>query len=70
MAAKFDPKKAYGEVFGMASHRYEQDGKRFDAQGNEVTEKNEKPPVVQSTATGKAAAPAVAGDQVSEQLKG
>jgi hypothetical protein len=49
--AKFDPKKPYGEVFGVASHRYEQDGKRFDASGNEVTEKNVQPPKTQAATT-------------------
>lgn len=35
--SKFDPKKPYGEVFGgTEGYRYEQDGKRFDHEGNEV----------------------------------
>lgn len=33
----FDPKKPHGIVHGEGElHRYEQDGKRYDADGNEV----------------------------------
>lgn len=35
--SKLDFKKPYGEVFGSGEgYRYEQDGKRFDHEGNEV----------------------------------
>jgi hypothetical protein len=34
---KLDRKRHFGEVFGNAPYKYEQDGKYFDADGNEVT---------------------------------
>jgi len=42
--AQVDFSRPYGEVYGEASHRYEQDGKRFDAQGDEVVEPDQDTP--------------------------
>ena len=33
-----DKTRPYGEVFGDSPYRYAQDGKYFDAQGNEIKE--------------------------------
>lgn len=46
MSGTVDFNRPYGEVFGEASHRFEQDGKCFDAQGLEVGS-----PVVEQKAT-------------------
>lgn len=34
----FNPKRPFGEVFGVANHAYEQDGQRFNAQKQPVDE--------------------------------
>ncbi len=36
MSAKLDRKRPFGQVYGQASHCYEQDGKLFDNEGDEV----------------------------------
>lgn len=36
--ARLDKSRSYGTVMGASKHLYEQDGKRFDAQGDEVRE--------------------------------
>ncbi len=33
---KLDRSRSYGQVFGDASHSFEQDGRKFDHEGNEV----------------------------------
>lgn len=33
---KIDETRPYGKVVGIANHVYEQDGKNFDAAGNEI----------------------------------
>lgn len=73
--AKFDPKKPHGETFGDgATHRYEQDGKFFDANGNEVGVK-ERADLQRQVDVEKAAADAkraaeTGKDQVAKQLEG
>ena len=36
MSGKVDFSRPYGQVYGDADHAFEQDGKLFDANGNEV----------------------------------
>jgi hypothetical protein len=67
MAAKLDTKKPYGEVYGVNMHRYEQDGKKFDAQGVEIVDKSKPDPKPQSTAKPGTDKPS---EQLDEQLKG
>jgi hypothetical protein len=35
---KIDKNRTYGQVIGVASHVFEQDGKMFDAAGEEICE--------------------------------
>ena len=75
---KLDLSKPYGEVYGEATHRYEQGGKRFDSGHNLVEEPAAEvsaAPAVEAEpkpakAAKKAAAPAAEADQVSAQLAG
>lgn len=68
MSTKVDFTKPYGEVCGSGeSHRYEQDGRRFDSEGNLIAE-----PKAAKAEAPKAAQPkaAKADDQVDQQLAG
>jgi hypothetical protein len=75
---KLDLNKPYGEVYGEATHRYEQGGKRFDINQNLVEEPAAEVPAAPAVeaepkpakAGKKAAAPAPEADQVSAQLAG
>lgn len=72
MAGQLDPKRAHGVVYGAEgsdiTHRYEQDGKKFDAAGNEIVDKGAAKSTPKPQSTAKADAPATA--QLDEQLKG
>ena len=72
---RLDLSKPYGEVYGEATHRFEQGGKRFDVNHNLVQEPAAEAPAVEAEpkpakATKKVAAPTVEADQVSAQLAG
>lgn len=67
MTKRFDPSRAYGEVYGHSSGaKYEQDGALFDAQGNII---GEEPPVVQKRAPrAKKPVESVVDDQLAANL--
>lgn len=67
--ARLDRSKSFGTVTGIASHRYEQDGRLFDQDGNQVGGE----PDVAKPETAKAKPGKVAkaeSDQVDQQLNG
>lgn len=43
-----DRKRSYGQVYGQASHAFEQDGKLFDNEGKEVGGKDEPAEIVEA----------------------
>jgi hypothetical protein len=74
VSKKLNYDQPYGTVTGVAGHRFEQDGRYFDAQGNEVVLQAPDEPVVavRKTATRKTKAPDAAvetgDDQLTEQM--
>lgn len=69
--SKLDKSKAYGEIFGdLRGRRYEQDGRYFDAVGNEVADKAKGGVVKTQPARFEAPADAEVVDQVKAQLGG
>lgn len=73
--AKLDRKKPFGQVYGMASHSFEQDGALFDQDGEEVVvdTKGAKAPAKAKKAAEPAPladVPVEADSQLASQLNG